>query len=56
MIFLTGAAGFIGANFVHHWLGQSEEPVLVLDALTYAGNLESLASVQGDARYSLARG
>lgn len=55
MIFLTGAAGFIGANFVHHWLGQSDEPVLVLDALTYAGNLESLASVQGDARYHFAK-
>jgi dTDP-glucose 4,6-dehydratase len=55
MIFLTGAAGFIGANFVHHWLGQSDEPVLVLDALTYAGNLESLASVQGDARYHFAQ-
>ena len=54
MIFLTGAAGFIGANFVHHWLGQSDEPLLVLDALTYAGNLESLASVQGDTRYHFA--
>lgn len=55
MILLTGGAGFIGANFVHHWLGQSDEPVLVLDALTYAGNLESLADVQGDARYHFAR-
>ncbi len=55
MIVITGAAGFIGANFVHHWLSQSQEPVLVLDALTYAGNLESLASVQGDARYHFAQ-
>ena len=55
MIFLTGAAGFIGANFVHHWLAERDEPLLVLDALTYAGNLESLASVQGDARYAFAQ-
>ncbi|MDY0329449.1 MAG: dTDP-glucose 4,6-dehydratase [Thiomonas sp.] len=55
MIFITGGAGFIGANFVHHWLGQCEEPVLVLDALTYAGNLESLAPVQDDARYQFAQ-
>ncbi|MBN2679568.1 dTDP-glucose 4,6-dehydratase [Acidithiobacillus montserratensis] len=51
MIFITGGAGFIGANFVHHWLGQSDESVLVLDALTYAGNLESLASVASNPRY-----
>ncbi|CAZ89574.1 dTDP-D-glucose-4,6-dehydratase [Thiomonas arsenitoxydans] len=55
MIFLTGAAGFIGANFVHHWLGQKDEPVLVLDALTYAGNLESLAPVASDPRYHFAQ-
>lgn len=55
MIFVTGGAGFIGANFVHHWLAERDEPVWVLDALTYAGNLESLADVQGDARYGFAR-
>ncbi|MGC8508950.1 MAG: dTDP-glucose 4,6-dehydratase [Thiomonas sp.] len=55
MILLTGAAGFIGANFVHHWLGTQDEPVLVLDALTYAGNLESLAPVAHDPRYHFAR-
>ena len=55
MIFITGAAGFIGANFVHHWLARSDEPVLVLDALTYAGNLESLAALRGDARLHFAR-
>ncbi|MHB1689429.1 MAG: dTDP-glucose 4,6-dehydratase [Thiomonas sp.] len=55
MIIITGGAGFIGANFVHHWLGHSDEAVLVLDALTYAGNLESLASVQADARYGFVR-
>ncbi len=55
MIFVTGAAGFIGANFVHHWLESSREPLLVLDALTYAGNLESLADVRADARFGFER-
>ena len=55
MIFITGGAGFIGANFVHHWLRTRDEPLLVLDVLTYAGNLESLADVQDDARYAFAR-
>ncbi|MBA3624415.1 MAG: dTDP-glucose 4,6-dehydratase [Methylibium sp.] len=44
MILLTGGAGFIGGNFVHHWLERSDaEPVLVLDKLTYAGNPLTLA-------------
>ena len=55
MIFVTGAAGFIGANFVHHWLETSAEPLWVLDALTYAGNLESLAGPRGDARFGFDR-
>ena len=45
-ILVTGGAGFIGANFVLDWLAQSEaEPVVNLDKLTYAGNLETLASL-----------
>ncbi len=51
MIFVTGGAGFIGSNFVVDWLAPGrvavDEPVLVLDALTYAGNLANLASVRG---------
>ena len=47
MIFLTGGAGFIGSNFVMDWLAQCDEPALNLDKLTYAGNLETLASLQG---------
>ena len=39
MILVTGGAGFIGANFVLDWLRVSDEPVVNLDALTYAGNL-----------------
>ena len=48
-LLVTGGAGFIGANFVHHWLGQRpQDAVIVLDALTYAGNLASLrAAPQG---------
>jgi dTDP-glucose 4,6-dehydratase len=46
MIFVTGGAGFIGSNFVLDWLAQSDEPVLNLDKLTYAGNLKNLASLE----------
>ena len=46
-LLVTGGAGFIGANFVHHWLGtHAGEPVVVLDALTYAGNLANLEPVK----------
>ncbi len=55
MLLITGGAGFIGANFVHHWLGANDEPVRVLDALTYAGNLESLAALRDDARFGFDR-
>jgi len=59
MILVTGGAGFIGANFVLDWLaceGTSNEPILNLDKLTYAGNLHSLQSVQGDARHVFVQG
>ncbi len=56
MILVTGGAGFIGANFVLDWLAQSDEPVLNLDKLTYAGNLENLASLEGDARHVFVQG
>lgn len=55
-IIVTGGAGFIGSNFVHGWLANSEEPVINLDALTYAGNLESLASIAGDVRHNFVHG
>jgi len=56
MILVTGGAGFIGANFILDWLAQGDEPVVNLDKLTYAGNLENLASLTGDGRHSFARG
>jgi dTDP-glucose 4,6-dehydratase len=56
MILVTGGAGFIGANFVLDWLAQTDEPVLNLDKLTYAGNLENLASLQGDKRHVFVQG
>lgn len=55
-ILVTGGAGFIGANFVLDWLAKHDEPIINLDKLTYAGNLENLASVQGDARHIFIRG
>ncbi|CDM61530.1 MULTISPECIES: dTDP-glucose 4,6-dehydratase [Rhizobium] len=56
MILVTGGAGFIGSNFILDWLAQSDEPVLNLDALTYAGNSENLASLTTDARYTFVHG
>ena len=56
MFLVTGGAGFIGANFVLDWLAQTEEPVLNLDALTYAGNAESLAELSDDAHYCFVQG
>ena len=56
MILVTGGAGFIGANFVLDWLAQSDEAVINLDVLTYAGNQESLASLAGDERHLFVQG
>lgn len=56
MILVTGGAGFIGANFVLDWIAATDEPILNLDALTYAGNLESLKTLQGETRHVFVRG
>ena len=56
MILVTGGAGFIGANFVLDWLAQSDEPVINLDKLTYAGNLNNLASLRDDPRHVFVQG
>ena len=55
-VLVTGGAGFIGSNFVLDWLAQRDEPIINLDALTYAGNRENLASLQGDARHCFVEG
>lgn len=56
MILVTGGAGFIGSNFVLDWLKASNEPVVNLDALTYAGNLENLQSLTEDPRHIFVKG
>ena len=59
MILVTGGAGFIGSNFVLEWLkdpATSNEKVVNLDALTYAGNRENLTSLEGDPRHVFVQG
>jgi dTDP-glucose 4,6-dehydratase len=56
MIVVTGGAGFIGSNFVNDWLASSDEPILNLDKLTYAGNLNNLKAVSEDARHMFVQG
>jgi len=56
MIIVTGGAGFIGSNFVLEWLQSAEEPVLVLDALTYAGNRTNLRAIDHDPRFEFVHG
>ncbi|MCY7315325.1 MAG: dTDP-glucose 4,6-dehydratase [Rubrivivax sp.] len=55
-LLVTGGAGFIGSNFVLDWFAQSDEPIVNLDALTYAGNLQNLAALQGHAAHTFVRG
>jgi dTDP-glucose 4,6-dehydratase len=55
-ILVTGGAGFIGSNFVNDWLAQSDESVVNLDALTYAGNLHNLDALRGDPRHVFVQG
>jgi dTDP-glucose 4,6-dehydratase len=56
-LFVTGGAGFIGSNFVHHWFKQGGTGrVVVFDALTYAGNIDNLKALEGNPRYVFERG
>jgi len=56
MILVTGGAGFIGSNFVLDWLASTDEPVINLDKLTYAGNPDNLSAIEGDSRHQLLKG
>ena len=55
-ILATGCMGFIGSNFFHTWLTSSDESVVSLDKLTYAGNLANLDAVKGDKRHVFVQG
>ena len=55
MIIVTGGAGFIGSNFILKWMSQSKEPILNIDCLSYAANLNNLKSIEDDKRYSFSR-
>ena len=55
-ILVTGGAGFIGSNFVLDWLAHNDEPMINLDKLTYAGNIENLASLKDDVRHIFVQG
>lgn len=56
MILVTGGAGFIGSNFVLDWLAGSDEEIVNIDLLTYAGNVENLDGLKGDDRHIFVRG
>jgi dTDP-glucose 4,6-dehydratase len=55
-VLITGGAGFIGANFVLDWVAQTDEKIVNLDKLTYAGNLESLASLKNNPQHVFVQG
>ena len=56
-LLVTGGAGFIGANFVQYWVNQyPQDKIVVLDALTYAGNLANLEQVSGEEQYRFVHG
>ena len=55
-VLITGGAGFIGSNFVLQWIAAEQSPVVVIDKLTYAGNLENLEQLANHPRYKFVRG
>ncbi|MEA2020600.1 MAG: dTDP-glucose 4,6-dehydratase [Patescibacteria group bacterium] len=56
-LLVTGGAGFIGSNFIHYWLDKySQDEIVNLDKITYAGNLENLRDVEGNNRYEFVEG
>jgi dTDP-glucose 4,6-dehydratase len=55
MVLITGGAGFIGSNLIHYWINATTDPVTNVDSLTYAGNLQNLAELAGNQRYTFFR-
>jgi len=55
-VLVTGGAGFIGGNFIHHLIANTDAQILNLDLLTYAGNRETLAAIEGEPRYRFVQG
>lgn len=55
-LFVTGAAGFIGSNYVRHVLAATDNTITAFDALTYAGNLDNLRSLNDDPRFTFVKG
>ncbi len=55
-LLITGGAGFIGSNFIHHWLKNNDEQIINLDKLTYAGNLGNLSTLKNDPRHIFVQG
>jgi len=55
-LFVTGAAGFIGSNYVRWLMANTDDEITVFDALTYAGNRENLAEFEGSARFAFVHG
>ena len=56
MILVTGGAGFIGSNFVIDWIAKSNQPVINLDKLTYAGNLKNLLFLNNNTNHIFVKG
>jgi len=55
-VLVTGGAGFIGSAFVHAWCSRTDEPIVTLDLLTYAGNLDNLSTLPADAKHRFVHG
>ena len=56
MILITGGAGFVGTNFIYQWFEHTSEPLVNLDALTYAGNVQNLAPLSANPHYHFVHG
>src|SRR5215470_1187200 len=55
MVLITGGAGFIGSNLIHYWMNATTDAVINIDNLTYAGNIQNLAELIGNQRYTFLR-